>query len=188
VARLSGRFGAVRIAQVLVGSKAREVKTWGLDRIPTYGKLGEWSIDQAKETLNLLADAGLVERQTVAGGKPGTFVLALSEDGRKVMMGQARPELPLPPHEPEPRTSTEDFVAGSPEEVDENLLARLKQWRLDESRRRGVPAFVIFHDKTLSAIAASRPADREALLRIKGLGPAKLAAYGDALLEITRGH
>ena len=191
VARLSGRFGAVRIAQVLVGSRAREVKSWGLDRIPTYGKLGEWSIDQAKEFLNLLADVGLVERRTLEGGKPGAFVLSLSEEGRKVMKGLLRPELPLPPQPAlnRPVSRGESGDGDSKDlEVDKGLLARLKQWRLEESLHRGVPAFVIFHDKTLSAIAAVRPRDRQALLGVKGLGPAKLAAYGDSLLQMIGDH
>jgi ATP-dependent DNA helicase RecQ len=200
VARLSGRFGAVRIAQVLVGSRAKEVLNWRLDRIPTYGKLSDCSLDQAKELLNLLADSGLVERRTLEGGKPGTFVLALSEEGRRVMKAEARPDLPLPGRgrnqvsresrsgKAERRISRIASVSSTSLEADPKLLARLKTWRTKESERRHVPPYFIFHDKTLAAIAAMRPQDRESLLSIKGLGPAKLAEYGDAVLEIVRAH
>jgi ATP-dependent DNA helicase RecQ len=64
------------------------------------------------------------------------------------------------------------------------LLARLKAWRTEEARRAGVPPYVVFHDRTLSAIAAARPFDREGLRQVKGIGPAKLASYGDTLLRI----
>jgi ATP-dependent DNA helicase RecQ len=200
VARLSGRFGAVRIAQVLVGSRAKEVLNWRLDRIPTYGKLSDCSLDQAKELLNLLADSGLVERRTLEGGKPGTFVLALSEEGRRVMKAEARPDLPLPGRggsqvSDKPRSGKADGrkprnVSASSTSVnaDQKLLARLKSWRTKESHRRGVPPYVIFHDKTLVAIATVRPQDRESLLHIKGLGPAKLDQYGDTVLEIVRAN
>jgi ATP-dependent DNA helicase RecQ len=60
----------------------------------------------------------------------------------------------------------------------------LKAWRAKEASQRGVPAYVILHDRTLAAIAAARPAGAEELARIKGIGPAKLAAYADTLLRL----
>jgi ATP-dependent DNA helicase RecQ len=47
-----------------------------------------------------------------------------------------------------------------------------------------MPPYVIFHDRTLEALAAAQPRDREALRRVRGIGPAKLETYGDALLEL----
>jgi ATP-dependent DNA helicase RecQ len=69
-------------------------------------------------------------------------------------------------------------------EVDAELLARLKGWRTEEARRRSLPPYVVFHDRTLAAVAAARPSTPDELARIKGIGPAKLAAYGDALLRL----
>ncbi len=183
VGRLSGRFGVERVAQVLVGSTSREVLDRGLDRIPTYGKLSAMSLDQVKSLLSVLADAGLVERRGIEGGRPGAFVLSLPPEGRAVARGEIRPELELPvrtapasarrPREPEPEPA-----------ADPELLGRLKQWRTEEARRRGMPPYVIFHDRTLASIAAARPADLDALARIKGIGPAKLTAYGEELLRV----
>lgn len=96
VARLDGRFGTARIAQVLVGSGAREILRWGLDRLPTYGKLQELGLKQAKELLTLLLNGNLLERRTVEGARPGTFVLALTPAGRAVMKGETVPLLALP--------------------------------------------------------------------------------------------
>jgi len=185
VARLSGRFGAVRIAQVLVGSKAKEIKAWRLDQVKTYGKLEGWSIDRAKELLNLLADAGLVERRTMEGGNPGAFVLALTREGARVMKAEERPDLPLPPKKSK-RAFPRDREERGAAPTDAGLFERLKEWRSGEAERRGVPAYIVFHDKTLAAIAAARPESPEELLEIKGLGPAKLAAYGDTVLEMVR--
>ena len=179
VGRLSGRFGVERVAQVLVGSKAREVLTRGLDRIPTYGKLAALSLDRVKSLLGALADAGLVERRGIEGGKPGAFVLALTPEGRAVAMGTVRPELDLPSR-PDAEPDEEDKDV----EVDPQLLARLKGWRTEEARRRSVPPYVIFHDRTLTAVAAARPDGLDDLGKIKGIGPAKLAAYGEELLRL----
>jgi ATP-dependent DNA helicase RecQ len=188
VGRLSGRFGVERVAQVLVGGTGRDVVDRGLDRIPTYGKLAMLPLDYVKDLLGVLADAGLVERQGIEGGRPGAFVLALSPEGRAVAMGQVRPELdlPLPGARPRRRAAKTSLPTTPPEagEVDPQLLARLKTWRTEEARRRGMPPYVVFHDSTLAAIAAARPGTADELSRIKGVGSAKLAAYGEALLRI----
>ncbi len=204
VGRLSGRFGVERIAQVLTGSRGREILDRGLDRITTYGKLAGVAVDEVKDLLNVLADAGLVERQGIEGGRPGAFVLALTADGRRVARGESRPELALPAG-PRARASSgrrTSRAAGrgasgteapsaerslEPSELidaDPELLARLKGWRTEEARRKGMPPYVIFHDSTLVALAAARPRHREELRQVRGIGPAKLEAYGEALLQL----
>ncbi|HEX6616729.1 MAG TPA: ATP-dependent DNA helicase RecQ [Gemmatimonadales bacterium] len=194
VGRLSGRFGVARIAQVLTGSRVREVLDRGLDRVPTYGKLAGVPLEEVKDLLGVLADAGLIERHGIEGGRPGAFVLALTPEGRQVAKGEIRPELALPEPAAGPRRRARagkngggaepEPAAVSPADVDPALLARLKGWRSEEARRRGMPPYVIFHDRTLEALAAVQPHDREALRRVRGIGPAKLEAYGDALLEL----
>jgi DNA topoisomerase-3 len=61
----------------------------------------------------------------------------------------------------------------------------LREWRLAEAHRRRVPAFRIFTDRVLGAIAATRPRDGEALQRIPGVGPKLAARYGGALLALV---
>jgi len=63
-------------------------------------------------------------------------------------------------------------------------LERLREWRREEAQTQKVPAYVVFHDRTLQALAATKPATLEALLEIPGLGPAKLERYGGKLLEV----
>ena len=79
-----------------------------------------------------------------------------------------------------------DGSAGVPE-ADEHLLARLKAWRTGQAREQSVPAYVIFHDSTLAAIAAAQPRNLDALSGIAGIGAKKLERYGPALLEVLRG-
>lgn len=189
VGRLSGRFGVERVAQMLTGSTADAVTSRGLDRVPTFGKLGVLGLERVKELLSVLADAGLVERQGIEGGRPGAFVLALTPEGRRVAMGETRPALPMPGAAPSPRRrrrtgSEAPAGASGPPVENPELLERLRQWRSDEARRRNVPAYVVFHDRTLAALAAARPRSAAQLLDVKGVGSAKLEAYGDALLAL----
>ncbi len=186
VARLNGRFGAVRLAQVLTGSRARDIKGWGLDRIKTYGMLSHWSIERVKDLLSMLVDAGLLERLRIEGGR-AAFVIGLTAMGRDVMRGQTRPRLPLPAASaPKPAAKSPVARSGPRLPADRNLLSGLKTWRLEESLRRGVPAYVVLHDKTLSQLASERPTDLDGLGRIHGLGPAKLKKYGAEIIEMIR--
>jgi DNA helicase-2/ATP-dependent DNA helicase PcrA len=66
------------------------------------------------------------------------------------------------------------------------LEAALREWRRTRSRADGVPAYVVIHDRHLTAIAERRPMDRAALAACPGIGPAKLAAYGDELVSLVR--
>jgi ATP-dependent DNA helicase RecQ len=187
VGRLSGRFGVERLAQVLAGSRVREVLDRGLDRIPTYGRLSHVPLDQIKDLLGALADQGLLERRGIEGGRPGAFVLALTPEGRAVAMGRERPLLELPGASARRRGRSVPAAANAPDApCDPELLARLKVWRSEEAVRRSVPAYVVFQDRTLAAIAAARPTSAAELGAVKGVGPAKLAAYADAVLALLR--
>jgi RecQ family ATP-dependent DNA helicase len=66
----------------------------------------------------------------------------------------------------------------------EALAARLKEWRAAEAKRLGVPAFVVLHDRTLTAIAQARPANPRQLLEISGMGPTKVERFGEAILGL----
>jgi len=61
----------------------------------------------------------------------------------------------------------------------------LRAWRRETSQRLGVPAYVVFDDKTMHAIAAAMPSDEHELISVPGIGPAKLDAYGDEVLAIV---
>ena len=65
------------------------------------------------------------------------------------------------------------------------VVDALRAWRLDEARRNSIAPFVILHDRTLLAIASMLPQSSDDLLAIPGIGPAKLATYGEAILSIV---
>jgi len=75
--------------------------------------------------------------------------------------------------------------ANCPSSADPQLVDALRAWRKDRSTQASVPAFVVFSDATLLAIAERKPADNAALLAIPGIGRAKLDAYGTDVLQIV---
>ncbi|ALV33707.1 ATP-dependent DNA helicase [Streptomyces sp. CdTB01] len=75
-----------------------------------------------------------------------------------------------------------------PSDMDEGLYERLREWRADQARRSGQPAFCVFTDKTLVAIAEAVPDDEYELARIPGVGQRKLNRYGADVLALCAGQ
>ncbi len=74
-----------------------------------------------------------------------------------------------------------------PSTMDEELFARLREWRTGMASTSKVPPYVVFTDATLTALAERRPTSREQLIEIAGIGPRKLGLYGDAVLALVAG-
>ena len=75
-----------------------------------------------------------------------------------------------------------------PSDMDEALYDRLRQWRKETAAEAGVPAYVVFTDVTLTAIAERRPQSEAELVGIAGIGARKLTTYGEAVLSLVRGE
>jgi DNA helicase-2/ATP-dependent DNA helicase PcrA len=71
-----------------------------------------------------------------------------------------------------------------PSELDENLVDRLKAWRLEVAVANAVPAYVVMNDRTLLAIATAKPTSEAELIALPGIGPSKLESYGDEILAL----
>jgi len=109
--------------------------------------------------------------------KPSRFLADLS--GR----GMRAPERAAAGRRAGPAASAPRPGDVSPDPADP-LFSRLREWRLAVSKEQGVPAYVVFSDATLQAIAEARPANRGELAGIPGVGAVKLDRYGAAVLEL----
>ena len=71
---------------------------------------------------------------------------------------------------------------------DAKVFDALKAWRLEQARAASVPAYVVFPDKTLEAVAVARPRDVKGLLALPGVGQVKATRYGETLLAVVAEH
>jgi superfamily II DNA helicase RecQ len=69
-------------------------------------------------------------------------------------------------------------------ESDSAVGAALRAWRVERARRDGVPAYVVFDDKTLDAIVSAMPSTEQQLLQVSGIGPKRVERYGDEVLAL----
>jgi DNA helicase-2/ATP-dependent DNA helicase PcrA len=76
----------------------------------------------------------------------------------------------------------------APTNVDEELLGRLKAWRSERARAMKVPAYVVFTDATLTAIAEKQPSDAAGLTAIPGIGTRKLEKFGTEVFALVAGE
>ena len=71
---------------------------------------------------------------------------------------------------------------------DEVLMQALKRWRKDTADTASVPAFVVFTDATLQAVAEAEPTTRQQLLKLPGIGTVKVDKYGEDCLKVVAEH
>lgn len=68
------------------------------------------------------------------------------------------------------------------------VIGELREWRLETAKSIGVPAYVVFTDATLLAIAQRMPASPEELIQVPGVGPVKIEQFGEDVLAITANY
>ena len=186
VARMNGRFGRGRITQVLTGSAAQEVRAAGLDQLSTYGLLSGLGTTYVGGVLDALVDAGCIE--VLEGDYP---LLKLTDLGDQVMRRQRALPIALPDRptraKPGERAGKAQVTTEDEGAYDDAVYTALKNWRREKAEELGgLPAYLIYADRTLRDLARALPQDLESLVRVRGIGPAKARQFGEDTLLIIR--
>src|SRR6185503_10119126 len=182
VYRTGQRFGAGHLIDILRGKATERVQNLRHDALSTWSIGADISDTQWRAVFRQLIALGFLETDSEYGA------LKLTAAARGVLKGETavsfREESAKPKRTRRGKASTAAAAAGvAPSDP---LLQALREWRLATAREHGVPAYVVFHDATLAAIAAARPKTLEDLRGISGIGAAKLERYGEALLALSR--
>lgn len=180
VARLDQRFGIGHVVDVLLGADTEAIRNRGHDTLSTFGIVDSISRKALMAMVYQLVDQGLLMR--TEGDRP---VLQLNENAWAVLRGQQTVRLMRPRERIRRRTVQGEKAMDG---VDESLFEALRQWRRLESKQRGVPAYVIFHDSTLVELARRRPGNLTEMATIAGIGDSKLAQWGKAACDIITTH
>ncbi len=176
-------FAATHVIDVLRGKVTDKVTRFGHERLSTFG-IGA---DRPEAEWRLLLRQ-LVAQRVVEADYAHFNVLRLTEASRAVLRGERRIELRTEAPEPRQRAKARRAVAAAGLDASaEGLFERLRAWRAGVAKEHGVPAYVVFHDGTLRAIAQLQPRTLGALGEISGIGAAKLEHYGAAVLQVVGG-
>jgi ATP-dependent DNA helicase RecQ len=175
--RTGQRFGAMHLIDVLRGKDTERVRQWGHERLAVFGLGVDFDEDTWRGVFRQLAALGCIRTDHEAWG-----ALQLTEASRPILRGERSLHLRRTRSSATPAASRR--LPAEVPEADQSLFVRLKSWRSEQARQQGVPAYVIFHDRTLAAIAARRPESLDELAGVDGVGVRKLERYGRALLEL----
>ncbi|MDY3692672.1 MAG: DNA helicase RecQ [Dysosmobacter sp.] len=167
-------FGAGVIAETLCGAVTDKVRKYHMDRESTYGALRELTQAEVRERIRCLMEEGVLEASS--GPYP---VLRLTEKAEDVVYGAA-PLLMRSDRKEQPAVRP---VPTELEGEDAELFRRLRILRAKAARFQGIPAYMVFSDKTLREMAVRRPATMAQLRAVGGVGSAKAERYGRQFLE-----
>jgi ATP-dependent DNA helicase RecQ len=180
-ARMKGRFGKMRIAQVLTGSRLKVLEELQLTRLSTYGLLKTFTQPEVLSVLDALVAAGFLK---VDGTEYP--IVKLTDSGRRAMLGQSPVQMLFPlalSQEAELRVKT---CARADAPYHQELFESLRDLRREWAEQSKLPPFVIFHDETLKNISRSLPLTLAELSHVKGIGKQKLEAYGVAVTRLVQ--
>jgi ATP-dependent DNA helicase RecQ len=173
-------YGAGQLIDILRGASTERVRQLKHDTLTTFGIGADLSEQDWRSVVRQLLARGLL----VARGEYGT--LGLTDASAGVLRGEAA--VPLrrdvlgrsgSSRSRKPAASDSVAVANQP------LFEALRTWRADTAREQGMPAYIVFGDATLRALAEQRPATLADLDGISGIGAKKREAYGEAVLAVV---
>jgi ATP-dependent DNA helicase RecQ len=179
------RFGAGQLIDILRGKVTPRTVQYGHDQLATWGIGADLSEQQWRGVIRQLLAQGLL----ATSGEYG--ILVLTEAAAEVLAGtrsvQLRREADRPVRPSRRPAGGPRVGAGRAPltSVQEELFEALRAWRSAQAREQGVPAYVVFGDATLIAVAAARPTTLAALDGISGIGAKKLEAYGEAIIDVV---
>jgi len=176
------RFGGGQLIDILRGKETPRTKQHRHEQLSTWGIGSDLSEQQWRGVLRQLLAQKLLG---VADDGFGTLVLselssAVLTGGRKVELRKDVERTTRGRSSTTSKRPAVELASG-----DAGLFERLREWRAAAAKEQGVPAYVVFNDATLRALATERPGSVEALSGISGVGQAKLERYGEALLELV---
>jgi ATP-dependent DNA helicase RecQ len=183
VYRTGQRFGAAHVIDVLRGADTAKVRQSGHAALSTYGIGGELDARQWRSVFRQLVAAGVLEVDIEGHG-----ALRLTAASGPLLRGERTLSLRAEPPV-RARRRERDGKIGASAGVDLPLEAAtrfeaLRAWRAGAAREQNVPAYVIFHDSTLRAIALAPALDLDALASISGVGAGKLERYGREVIAV----
>lgn len=170
-------FGTGVVTETLCGAATDRVRKYHMEQESSYGALRDFTQKEVQERIRCLLDQGILALS------PGQYpVLRLTERAEDVVYGEGTLVMKTVKEERPAARRFQTELSG--ESAD--LFQRLRALRAQLARRQGVPAYVVFTDKTLRELAQTRPDSLAALRAVSGVGTAKAERYGTQFLAEIR--
>lgn len=186
------RFGAGHLIDILLGAQTEKVNQWGHDSLTTFGIGTELDATGWRAVVRQLLAAGIL-----AVSPDGYGTLGITDAAWPVLRNERQVEMRVDVAQKRERRSRKSGGSGAGAEPsrsaaaaslgaeDAALFEALRAWRAGQAKTQGVPAYIVFNDATLAAIATARPTTQSELAPISGIGAKKLETYGEDVLAVV---
>lgn len=183
--RVRQKFGADHISNILIGQKKENLIHWQHDKLSTFGIMQNYSKSHIRSLIEQLIGQNFLERD------PEFATLSITELGMQALKGKtvpilAKPLLAVKKKQIEKKNKIRREQEW--ENVDGKLFQKLREKRAELARKKGVPAFIIFGDKTLKDMALNQPESREEFTKIYGVGERKRVQYAEIFLTVIKNY
>ena len=175
-------YGQNHLIDIVTGTETEKVLKARHDDLPSFGRGSKWSPPQWKGMVRQLFAQGLID---ITGEYHSVGV---TPAGRAVIHGERSVELKKERERPKPARGGGQKRYEMPDDVDRELLQRLKDKRLELAKAKGAPAFTVFSDRSLIDMAVRRPSTKEEMLSVYGVGLRKADEYAGEFLPVIAGH
>lgn len=179
--RTGETFGAGHLIEILLGANTDKIRQYGHDGLPTYGVGKEFDRRQWQAIFRQMMGHDLLRPDPDRHGG-----LRMTDRARPILRGEESITLRRDTIRAAKGTGPRIKMLVSDE--DAPLLSALKAKRRALAEAAGVPAYIIFNDKTLIEMAETRPMTLDMLARVGGVGAKKLEKYGDDFLGVIAGE
>lgn len=180
VYRTEQRFGVGYLVDVLLGTEDQRIKNFRHDQLSVFGVGKEFAKSEWQGIFRQLVAMDFLKVDVAGHGG-----LQITAAGRKFL--QQKNPLPLRKITVKVKNKKEvrvKAVLGLTGDAEKELFAKLREKRMEIAKAQNVPPYVVFHDKTLLEMVKMKPKNSEELLRIGGVGEAKMRKYGKVFLEL----
>ena len=174
--RLDQRYGSKTVVDCLKGSQNKNARDKNLSELSTFGIMKANDEKYIKDLIGTLIADGYIR---VSGGQYP--ILKLTEKSKQVLFHNEK--VFVIENRKDPVKKKEKISRSiDPSDYDDKLFNHLKKVRLDLSKDRNIPPFIIFSDASLKDMATLKPQSEEKFLEVKGVGDKKLVQYGDIFI------
>lgn len=176
------RFGMTMIVDTVHGSTAAKITKCRMDGNLCHGQAKDVPVFKLRQIMNYLTMHGYLELE--GEEYPVVKLTELSEEvleGRQQVTMKVAKERELEMKQKKPAKNKADVTLS---DVDRNLFEELRSLRMEIAKREKVPPYVVFSDKTLIHMCRVRPATKEEMLSVPGVGAFKCDKYGEEFLKV----
>lgn len=174
-------YGAAYLTDVLLGRETERVRRSGHHLLPTFGVGRDHHESVWRGILRQMVSLGYLDTGEGGGLNATPKSRELLAEGTRFLLREETAQPQVKGSKKAKAAALTDLPAEA-----QSVFEALREWRAREAKEQGMPAYIIFDNKTLAGIAALRPTTLATLSTVSGVGQKKLELYGAAVLDVLK--